>query len=84
MSVPVTSKGQVTIPVEVRKLLGIAAPGRVTFAVSENGEVTLRAPRFPTIDSLRGIAGALECDLSWEEMLQVARHDALADKAHLH
>ena len=39
----VTSKGQITIPVEVRKKLGIKPGDRVRFIEGEHGEYILRA-----------------------------------------
>ncbi len=47
----VTSKGQVTIPVEVRRALGLADGGPVVFT-SEDGVVTLRSARKPTLTEL--------------------------------
>ncbi len=47
----VTSKGQVTIPVEIRRALGVADGGPVEFA-SENGVVILRSARKPTLTEL--------------------------------
>ncbi len=55
----VTSKGQVTIPQEIRKALGIRQGSRVTFA-AKNGMVQLRVlHRAPeTIQSGFGMLGA--------------------------
>ena len=41
----VTSKGQVTIPAEVREALAIAEGDSVTFEVNEAGEAVLRASK---------------------------------------
>jgi len=41
----VTERGQVTIPAEVRRLLGISKRDKVSFVV-EDGKVTVRRPRF--------------------------------------
>jgi AbrB family looped-hinge helix DNA binding protein len=41
----VTDRGQVTIPAEVRKLLGIKARDKVNFVI-EDGEITLRRPKY--------------------------------------
>lgn len=40
-----TSKGQVTIPVEVREALGLNAGDTLTFEVDERGEATLKPAR---------------------------------------
>lgn len=42
MAHTVTSKGQVTIPKQVRERLGIRAGSRVAFELTEGGEVVLR------------------------------------------
>jgi len=47
----VTSKGQVTIPVDIRRALGVAEGGPVEFTW-EDGTVTLRAARKPTLTEL--------------------------------
>ena len=39
----VTSKGQITIPVEVRQALGLRARDRVVFTVMPDGTTVLRA-----------------------------------------
>lgn len=47
----VTSKGQVTIPVDVRRALGLAEGGPVEF-IYEDGVVTLRSAKKPTLTEL--------------------------------
>ena len=71
----VTSKGQVTIPVEVRQHLGLEQGDKVLFIIEDQGTVRVEAPSYPTIASLRGAAGSLEKPLSWKEMLEIARED---------
>ncbi len=75
----VTSKGQVTIPVEVRKLLGIERGDKLTFVIEDGGSIRIKATRYPDVASLRGAAGKLEKPVSWEEMRQIAREDHLKD-----
>jgi bifunctional DNA-binding transcriptional regulator/antitoxin component of YhaV-PrlF toxin-antitoxin module len=43
----------------VRRLLGLNEHDRVLFTISDDGEVTLRPLRFPTLESLAGAAGTL-------------------------
>ena len=50
---PVSVKGQVTIPAEIRKKLGIEAPDQVEFVVRDDGVVELRAPAF-TLEEVFG------------------------------
>ena len=76
----ITSKGQVTIPVEVRRYLGLKTNDKVAFLIDEEGVVQLRVPRYPTIASLRGAAGSLSKRLSWQEMQRIAYEDRLKAK----
>jgi AbrB family looped-hinge helix DNA binding protein len=49
----VTSKGQITIPAEVRKKLGLKPGDRVRFIEGENGEYIFR-PKTGSIMTLKG------------------------------
>lgn len=51
----VTQRGQVTIPAEVRKLLGVRPREKVAFAI-DRGQVRLIAPRY----TLESVAGSLK------------------------
>ena len=55
----VTSKGQVTIPASIRRLLGLQDHDRLIFMVSPAGEITIRPLKFPTLATLAGVAGTL-------------------------
>ena len=70
-----TSKGQVTIPAEVRKFLGITTHDKIGFVIDDEGVVRLRVRRYPTIASLRGAAGHLNKPLSWQEIQKIAQED---------
>ena len=74
----ITSKGQVTIPAEVRKHLDLKPGDKIVFVVEDAGEVRLAAPKYPDIESLHGAAGSLEKPRTWEEMRAIAREDHLA------
>lgn len=63
----VTSKGQITIPVEVRKVLGLKPGTQVDFRATEKGEFTLRA-RTGSIRDMRGCLAGLELPKTDEEM----------------
>ena len=73
-----TTKGQVTIPAEVRKHLDIKTHDKVAFVISDDGSVRLTAPRYATVASLRGAAGSLSSPHAWQEVRQIARDDAMA------
>ena len=78
----VTERGQVTVPAEVRRFMGVKAGDKVVFVIDEaEGEVMLKAPRYPDVASLRGVAGSLPKPISREQMLQIAREDTL-ESAH--
>lgn len=71
----ITSKGQVTIPAEVRKHLGVKTRDKVVFVIESEGTVRLRAPRYTSIASLRGAAGSLKKPLSFQQMRAIAHED---------
>lgn len=52
----VTSKGQITIPVEIRQQMGLKARDRVVFTVLPNGTTVMRAKT----GSLMELAGKLK------------------------
>jgi antitoxin PrlF len=80
MATTVTTKGQVTIPKEVRDLLGIIPGSSVTFEVADDGRVLLskagsraRTTRPPSrFAKLRGTATA---GLSTDEIMALTRGD---------
>ncbi len=55
----ITTKGQVTIPLEFRKLLGVRPGDKIAFDVNENGKVLIRK-----IDSRVSLAGILSHQIS--------------------
>jgi len=73
----ITSKGQVTIPAEIRRDLGLKEGDRISFVIEPGGDVRLRVPSYPNIASLSGAAGSLRKTLSWEAMRKIAREDRL-------
>ena len=78
----ITSKGQVTIPAEVRRYLGLEKNQKIALVIEEEtGTVCLKAPRYPDVASLRGAAGTLDRELTWEEMRAIAREDRARAKS---
>jgi antitoxin PrlF len=65
LAATVSSKGQVVIPAEVRKHLGIERGDKVVFVLAEGGRVELMVTKYPTVASLRGAAGKLTKPLAW-------------------
>lgn len=54
----ISSKGQVTIPVDIRRRLGVDASDKIAFAVTGDGAIELRPMRF-TLESVIGSIEAL-------------------------
>lgn len=77
----VTSKGQITIPAEIRKKLQLDKGDKLSFVMTDAGSIELRVPAYSTIASLAGAAGSLEQPMDWEDMRDLAREDRLADHA---
>ena len=76
----VNSKGQVTLPAEIRKYLGITTNNKIGFVIDDEGIVRLRVPHYPTIASLTGAAGRLNKPLSWKEIQKIAQEDRFNTK----
>ena len=76
----ITSKGQVTIPAEVRRHLGLRQGDKLAFVIGDSGTVELQVPKYPTVASLRGRVATLGRELSDEEMMEIAYEDRLAAK----
>lgn len=75
---PVTSKGQVTVPKEVRDHLGLRAGGKLRFVLDDEGRVVLQRP-YGTIDDLIGILGKPPRRLTLEEITETIPR-AVAEK----
>jgi AbrB family looped-hinge helix DNA binding protein len=63
----VTSKGQITIPVEVRRALGLETGSEIYFIEGEQGEYIFR-PNTGSIWDLRGCVPKLDHVVTLEEM----------------
>jgi AbrB family looped-hinge helix DNA binding protein len=68
-----TRKGQVTIPVEIRRLLGVEPYKQVTFQVEE-GEVRLR-PAQATLEAAYGAVKPLSQPEDFEKLTEIAQED---------
>jgi antitoxin PrlF len=77
----ITSKGQVTIPREVRKELGVGSRDKIAFII-DDGDVHIRPVQFPTLESVFGSVPPLgrptTADLDAE--IEDAIEEALAEK----
>jgi AbrB family looped-hinge helix DNA binding protein len=72
-----TSKGQITVPKEIRTKLGLKAGDRVRFVVEADGKVRLW-PAKRDISSLRGILPKPARVATIEEMEEAIRRGAVA------
>lgn len=79
----VTSKGQITIPAEIRKKLHLDKGDKLSFVITDAGSIELRVPSYSTIASLAGAAGSLEQPIEWEDMRDLAREECLVDRTQL-
>jgi len=73
----VTSKGQITIPVRVRKVLGLDAGDKIDFVEIEQGQFAIK-PRTCSIRDLEGCVPKLDYVPTIEEINQ-AIFDAAAE-----
>lgn len=73
----ITSKGQVTIPAEVRRHLGIGQGDKLAFVIDERGTIALKVPRYSDVASLAGAAGALDTPVDWDRVQEIAHEDRL-------
>jgi antitoxin PrlF len=62
----VTSKGQMTMPAEIRRRLNLKAGDRVEFVVAPDGRVSLRALNLPT-EALFGMLSHLKPDPTYRD-----------------
>ena len=69
----VSPKGQITIPVEIRAILGVRPKDRVAFEV-QDGRVFIRPARHG-LDAIYRSIPALERSLSDKEMTQLAQEE---------
>ena len=76
----VSIKGQVTIPIKVRKYLKVAVADKVAFIIGTDGAVRLTQAKYPNIASICGVAGSLSKELSFKEMRDIASKDRLSQK----
>jgi len=75
-----TSKGQVTIPAEVRRRMGIDTGDRIEFVEVEGGGFVIK----PAVDDVRSLKGLLkkpDKPISVEEMDAAIRRRAAAGSA---
>lgn len=75
----VSPKGQVTLPAEIRRALGIKPKDRVAFRL-ENGKVELR-PAPPAVQESYQAVPALKPPRSWKETEALVREETALNAA---
>lgn len=75
-----TSKGQVTVPRQVREALGIHAGDHLLWSTRDDGVIEVRRARARTLDDLVGMLGEAPRHLTIEE-LDEALHERFAREA---
>ena len=66
----ITSKGQVTVPVQIRRFLGLKPKAKVAFLQKKDG-VHIAVPRY-TIATIKGAVPALTRQYSEKEIREIA------------
>jgi antitoxin PrlF len=74
----ISSKGQITIPAELRQHLGVREGDKRLFILEDNGEVRVQALQYATIDSLVGAAVSLSQPPNWDQIMDVLDQERAA------
>jgi len=72
----VSPKGQVTIPLEIRQMLGVKPKDKVAFKV-ENGQVQITPARY-TLESIRGSVQPATRTEDFDRLIQEAKEEHAA------
>ena len=75
-----TKRGQITVPAEVRRLLGLKPHDKVSFAI-EDGEVRLQPASF-TLESAYKSVPPLSRPVSDEEMSRITKEEKAERSVH--
>ncbi len=75
----ITRKGQVTVPVEFRRQLGIQQGDSIEFTL-EDGVLRLSPARSPVDESFQAVP-SLSRELSWKEVEQLAHEEHAREAA---
>jgi antitoxin PrlF len=78
----VTSKGQITLPIEVRRKLGLNAGDKVDFFETENGQYSIQ-PKTGSIMEMRGILKKMGYTLDYVPTIEEMDRDVLDYAAEL-
>ena len=73
--ITVTRKGQITLPAHARRLLNTEKNPKLAVVVEPDGSLTLKQPKYPTLESLAGIIPPLNSPKTWEEVEAIIAED---------
>lgn len=76
----ITAKGQITIPVEIRKALGLDAGARIEFEEVEPGQYEFKPAQTMTVTVLKGMFGKARRTVSVDGMRAVVAKRAAVAK----
>lgn len=82
-AVTLSSKGQLTLPADVRRDLRLGTGDKMRLVVRDDGGLELGKLPYRTIDDVVGVAGSLREPRPWHELRDLAREervDAFDDK----
>lgn len=77
----ITSKGQITIPREIRELLNLSAGDSISFITDKQGRVTFMPAR-KSITSLKGIVPKPDKPVSIDDMKTAIRERGASHEGH--
>ncbi len=78
----ISSKGQITLPVEIREFLGVDKNEKVAFVVNDAGNIYLKTPKYDSIASLANSAKPVEehlRNLTWDQIREIAIEDHIKE-----
>lgn len=70
-----TTQGQVTIPANIRKSLGLNPGDRVNFVKNDRGEVVLQKVQLENADPVDKAADEFKLSMGADELLKLLRDD---------
>lgn len=76
----ISSKGQVTVPADVRRQLGVEAGDRISFVTTDAGTVELHPVRFTLEDALGSIEALPNESIDLDREIEVATEEHVARK----
>ncbi|HEX5502259.1 MAG TPA: AbrB/MazE/SpoVT family DNA-binding domain-containing protein [Thermomicrobiales bacterium] len=80
-TVTLSSKGQLTLPAEVRRRAHLDTGDRLRLTLRDDGTLELTKPTYAGVDDIVGVAGSLDEPRPWHEVREIAREERAAEVA---